>query len=319
MITIFFLEYQSIQFCLHEATHSYHRWYAARGIGNSNTPVSVTVLSKIYWAIAVVRMAYGLEVDVINENNMEELGKAHWHHAKIVQGIANMVHKPAVLAPLVGYLWKITLLSRRCVFMVHPLLSGHGSILGYPDTGIYKTIALLLINKCNANDGDVRWSPKADMYDTFCKYNMKSVLMSGIQHNECYPVNDMKTIIKKAVWKHEFESWVASQFKYPVLDCYYKGVKNISMHCWWRYAAKNSRMTTPVSNVVSVMMGSQPKSLQCNFNKQTCSLCYGQLRDNAIHVIYECPELEYARSDAWTKVLASMPSAMANQIDMFST
>ena len=45
-------------------------------------------------------MAYGLEVDVINENNMEELEKAHQHHAKIVQGIPNMVHKPAVLAPL---------------------------------------------------------------------------------------------------------------------------------------------------------------------------------------------------------------------------
>ena len=41
--------------------------------------------------------------------------------------------------------------------------------------------------------------------------------------------------------------------------------------------------------------------------------------DYAIHVIYECPELEYARSDAWTKVLASIPSAMANQIDTFST
>ena len=134
-----------------------------------------------------------------------------------------------------------------------------------------------------------------------------------------YPGNDMRMIIKKAVWKHEFESWVASQFMYPELDCYYKGVKNISMHCRWRYTAKNPRMTTPVSSVVSVMMGSHPKSLQCNFYKQTCSLCYGQLRDNAIHVIYECPELEYTRSDAWTKVLASMPSAMANQIDTFST
>ena len=89
--------------------------------------------------------------------------------------------------------------------------------------------------------------------------------MSCIQGNECYPGNDMKRIIKKAVWKHEFESWVASQFMYPELDCYYKGVKNISMHCWWRYAAKNPRMTTPVSSVISVMMGSQPKSLQCNF------------------------------------------------------
>ena len=64
------------------------------------------------------------------------------------------------------------------------------------------------------------------MYNTFCKYDMKSVLMYGIQHNECYPDSDMKWIIKKAVWKREFESWVASQLMYPELDCYYKGVKN---------------------------------------------------------------------------------------------
>ena len=213
-----------------------HAILAARGIGYSNTPVSVTVLSKIYWAISVARMAYGLEIDVIDENNMEELVKAHRHHAKIVQDIPNMVHKPAVLAPLGWLSMKGYIAIKKMCFL--------WSILCYPDTGIYKTIALLVINKCNANDGDVRWSPIADMYNTFCKYNMKSVLMSCIQHNECYPGNDMKRLIKKAVWKHEFESWVASQFMYPELDCYYKGVKNISMHCWWRYTGKNPRMTT---------------------------------------------------------------------------
>ena len=38
-----------------------------------------------------------------------------------------------------------------------------------------------------------------------------------------------------------------------------------------------------------------------------------------IHVIYECPELEYVQSDDWSKVLASMPSATASQIGTFST
>ena len=83
---------------------------------------------------------------------------------------------------------------------------------------------------------------------------------------------------------------------YPELGFYYKAVKDISIHCWWRYAAKNPRMTTQVSSVFSVLSGRQPKSVQCTFYKQTCSLCYGQLGDNAIHVIYECPELEYVRT-----------------------
>ena len=141
-------------------------------------------------------MAYGLEVDVIDENNMKELEKAHRHHAKIVQGIPNMAHKPAVPAPL-GWISERLHCYQEDMFLL--------SILCYPDTGIYKTIALLIINKCNVDDGDVRWSPIADMYNTLCKYDMKNVLMSCIQHNECYPDNDMKRVIKKAVWKQESE------------------------------------------------------------------------------------------------------------------
>ena len=78
--------------------------------------------------------------------------------------------------------------------------------------------------------------------------------------------------MQKTAWKHEFESFVASQSMYPELNCFYKAVKDASMYCWWCYAAKSPRMTAPVSSVVSVLIGSQPISLQCNFNKQTCSL-----------------------------------------------
>ena len=109
-----------------------HAILAARGIGNSSIPVSATVLSKIYWSIAVARMAYGLEVDFIDENNMEELAKAHRHHAKIVQGIPNMVHKPAVLAPLGWISMKGYIAIKEMCFL--------WSILCYSDTDIYKII-----------------------------------------------------------------------------------------------------------------------------------------------------------------------------------
>ena len=61
-------------------------------------------------------MAYGLEADVINDNNIEELEKAHRHHAKIVQGIPNMVHKPAVLAPLGGLSMKGYIAIKKMFF-----------------------------------------------------------------------------------------------------------------------------------------------------------------------------------------------------------
>ena len=82
----------------------------------------------------------------------------------------------------------------------------------HPWTGVYKKIALLIINKRIENDGDVRWSPIAEMYDTFCWYDMKNVLISCIQNNECDIDDGTKKVFKKAVRKHEFECWVNTFF-----------------------------------------------------------------------------------------------------------
>ena len=93
-----------------------HAILAARGIGYSNTTVSVTSLSKIYWAIAVARMAYGLEVDVIDENNMKSSRKLTDIMPKLYRVFQIWYTNRQFLHLWVGYLWKVTLLSRRCVF-----------------------------------------------------------------------------------------------------------------------------------------------------------------------------------------------------------
>ena len=267
------------------------------------------ILPKIYCAITVVRMTYVSEGEDIDKNNME-LEKAHRHNTRIVQGVPNMVHKLTVRAFLGWISMKSYIALKICfLFVVHSLSSGHGYIQdNFPIDN----------EKWNANEGDVRCSPIADTYNTFCRYDVKKVLMSRIQYNKCYHGDSMDRVIKIEVKKHEFECWVTSQFMYPELHRYYKGVKDISIHFWWLYAAKNPRMTTPVSSAVSLLMVNQHKSPQCNCNKQTYSLCHGQLRCNVTHILYECPELVYVWSDAWSKVLASVPSARANQIDTFS-
>ena len=44
--------------------------YAARGLGSSNVLVPPSVLSKIYWSVAVPKLIYGLEITPIEETDM---------------------------------------------------------------------------------------------------------------------------------------------------------------------------------------------------------------------------------------------------------
>lgn len=280
---------------------------AARGIGSDNVPVSAKILSKIYWAISVSRMTYGFEVIVIKENNMMVLEKAHRNHAKIVQNLPTMVHKPAVLAPLGWLTVRAHCAIKKMCFL--------WSILCH--TSLYKYIALRVIDMCNKNDGSMYMSPIADMYSAFCRYKMKDVIMDAIQNNVYTPIDTMKTIIKRVVWKNEIECWKASQFLYPELECYYNSVIQISMHGWWHFAANHPRLNMQVASVISILMGSQPKSLQCNFNSNICGLCKRSGLETPIHVIFECEELDSFRKNDWPKVLNSMPNAMARQVNVW--
>ena len=78
--------------------------YCARGLGTNQVPVDSISLSKIYWAIGIPKMTYGLDVCPVTTQSLNDIELAHRHHARIIQEIPNNTPKPAVLATLDGYL-----------------------------------------------------------------------------------------------------------------------------------------------------------------------------------------------------------------------
>ena len=121
----------------------------------------------------------------------------------------------------------------------------------------------------------------------------------------------METWIKQS---NETESWVATKFLYPELDLYYSVIDKISINVWWRFTAFHPDYVKRVSSVLAVMMGTEPQCFQCNFNCKVCRLCCGNKRGNALHVLYECPQLLSTRGSAWLEVINSMPDTMAEHI-----
>ena len=64
---------------------------AARGLGSASVRVPPTVLSKIYWAVAMPKMVYGMEVTDFDSSNIMMMETAHRVNAKIVQGLPMII------------------------------------------------------------------------------------------------------------------------------------------------------------------------------------------------------------------------------------
>ena len=138
---------------------------------------------------------------------------------------------------------------------------------------------------------------------------MESITSKCTEELDC-----MKAYLKNIIWQNETESWVATKFLYPELDLYYSVMDKISMNVWWRFTAFHPGYVKRVSCVIAVMMGTEPQNFQCDFNCNVCRLCCGNKKDNALHVLYECPQLLSTRGSAWLEVVNSMPGAMAEHI-----
>lgn len=61
--------------------------YSARGTDSYRVPITPDAINKMYWAVVVPKMAYGLEVTPVSETGYEIVENAHRNHAKLIQGL----------------------------------------------------------------------------------------------------------------------------------------------------------------------------------------------------------------------------------------
>ena len=80
---------------------------------------------------------------------------------------------------------------------------------------------------------------------------------------------------------------------------------------WWQFVQSYPTYLKKAAAVVAVLMGGQPKGLQCNFNSDTCKLCTDHALDNPTHVLFDCKALEEDREVMSNLLLQSMPHAMS--------
>ena len=285
---------------------------AARGLGSHNVPVTPCVLSKLYWSVSVPKMTYGYEVTPVSNTNLNELEDAHRQSAKIVQGLPLNLPKPPSLATLGWMSMKSYIAMIKIMFMIRTLC--------LPDGNVYRNIIKYRVDETNNSSEATRKyvSPVEQMLNLVREYNIGYITDKCISRGNFGDVERWKIVVKKVLWEKEIAMWRGTCILYPELNVYTDCVKNIAMSIWWRVARASTRLQKQISGTLAVMMGGQPRGIQCNLGVRMCGLCNDRCRENPEHVLFECQILESFRDRAWSQVLSCMPRGMVSSIGCYN-
>lgn len=243
-----------------------------------------------------------------------DLEHAHRQNAKIIQGLPSNIATPAPLATLgwlsieahiaimkLTFLWKILCLLvnniyRRIVIFVILQIQ----------TGVIDT------NRCYLR------SPIVGMYQLVKTYGFLEMLKDGINSDDFGCFLEKKRLVRKRVLESELNRWKATCIMHEQLDMYVETNNRTAMHPWWIFSRNMPNMMRKVASVMALLMGGQPRALQRNIEGRRCRICETLENDDSVHVLFICSSLHKIRGPSWKKIVETMPTAMARDIDSLS-
>ena len=134
------------------------------------------------------------------------------------------------------------------------------------------------------------------------KYNLKHVLIDFIM-GRVKDTDPIKARIKKIIRESEVKRWKITLFMYPALDDYHHCVHDHKLYIWWKYVDEFPNMYHYVSALMAVLMGGNPKTLQCNHSSIICRLCETSSLEIPAHFLFACPTLEDTRRRTWSCIM----------------
>ena len=279
--------------------------YASRGLGSEHLPVPPKVMSEIYNSVAIPKMLYGLDVSPVEEANLILLDNAHRMNSKIIQGLPMSTPNPAPLATLGWLSVEAQLAIVKVMFIIRTLC--------LPFDNLYRNILTFRINmlmNMQTFDSEKFMGPVKEALIYAKKYNLIQVISETLIDAD--PAKNMlrKNQVKSIVKNIDYQRWRATCLLYPELKVYCNSVQNIGYHVWWSLIQLNLYLFKYVSAVMALLMGKQPKGMQCFFKSKFCELCNDRLLDGPSHILFACCALERDRQILLASLWCHMPQAM---------
>jgi hypothetical protein len=298
--------------CVQDRIDSAHRaYYSIQGLGNKYSPVTPLVASKLYWAICVPRLIYGLEIACLSATNTRKIECSHGSMAKAIQGLPSQTSNAACLAPLgwcsleshldklkLLFLWRILLMSTQC---------------------IYKQVAIsklcFYIYECT--DDNKCWGPLWDILQTFKKYDILDILLDALTSGTYMSIFEFKNLVKGKVLHSENQRFNIACHMYKTLSLYNQCVTRIECWTWWVFAYHRPDKIKSCRILAQLLFGESclkehTARFKGNHFSKSCQNCNSYQTESVSHLLFMCSnqQLSAQRDKSWQRVSDVIPMAL---------
>ena len=181
-----------------------------------------------------------------------------------------------------------------------------------PVDSMYRQLLVSRIDMLkNVSFDDVRFvGPVLSCWECVRKYNLEDVVMPFVEIGDPKKVLSTKRVVKARVKEIEYTRWRYSCMFYGDLKMYLEVVTDIKPIVWWSFVQSHPVFNKKAAAVVSILMGGQPRGLQCNFTSDLCGICFQREHDDPIHILFVCDGLQEERELASQPLINSLPLPM---------
>ena len=167
-----------------------------------------------------------------------------------------------------------------------------------------------MLNDKHTFDNEKFTSPVKDMVAYVHKFDLNEVVSSLINSASQKLSGTIKHLVRNKVYNIEYRRWRASCILYPKLNIYMAGVLSIRTHICWVLVHRYPHLFRKVSAVMALLVGSQPKYLQCFRLTRLCELCALCEMDTPEHLLLRCQAMDHIRTTYLSKLYDIVPYGM---------
>jgi hypothetical protein len=285
-------------------------FFAIQRLGSRTVPVSIPVMSKLYWSNCMSRMAYGLEVTQLSESSMHSLEQAHGNIAKLAQALPKQTANAGCLATLGWKSMSTHIDTLRLLFLWRILL--------LPMHNIYKRLTLMRLCYHLYHPTGLHLGPLSVIVNAYNKYGLLSVLDNALKTGVCMNISRFKTLVYAETMNLEKKCFTVTCQLFKSLRMYESCITDVEMWSWWKFAHHFPQYLIKVrvlcrmlveqnclQTVVSRFDGSSP----------LCKMCDSREVETVCHMLFICEHWSLIRERMWQKVQESAPQALRLELD----
>ena len=263
--------------------------------------------AKLYWACIVPKLVYGLHLVSINDKCLRKLEQFHIFCAKRIQGLPQHSPSEGVLPQLgwitlKGYMDKLLL-----QFLFHICKQNNNSIV--------KRVFLSRVSHiAKESSSQYSKSPASNIINCarkYCIYSEAMVIMN-VDGDSPYIRSKIKwkTVVDKAVMKHETDMWKSNVLLFPKLIIYKSVITMIDPCVWWRIAKQKPELSRKCKVLMKMLCNVYGfMTNRCKYDKSSsmygrsniCKMC-GEEVEDLIHCLFLCLGYANERLNLYDKV-----------------